>query len=120
VRRLGLLAVAVFAIALLTAATSSGGQRLKPTLTLHPGSSIVVDGAHFRQHERVKVTSSTGTSATVRANSRGNFTVTLHGMPVDRCSALVVRAQGSAGSFAMARRPPLPECAPMRTQGSAA
>jgi hypothetical protein len=39
-------------------------------------------------------------------------------VPVDRCTALIVHARGSAGSLAIVRRPPLPECAPMRSQGT--
>ena len=117
-RRLGLIAAALLAIVLVTAAGSSGQHR--PVLTLHIKASIVVDGTHFRAHERVKVTSSTGASATVRANDKGAFGVTLHGVPIDRCSGLIVRARGSAGSLAVLRRPPLPECAPMRGQGNSA
>ena len=114
-----MIAAALLAALLWTAVVASANQP-RPTLTMHVGSSVVVDGAHFRSHERVKVTSTTGASGTVRANSRGAFTITLHGVPVDRCAALVLRARGSEGSFAMARRPPLPECAPLRNQGSAA
>src|SRR5205807_8778299 len=117
VRRLGFLAAALLATVLVTAASSSA-KRLRPALRVHGTASIVVDGTHFHSHERVKITSSSGASVRLRANARGAFTVTLSGVPVDRCSALVVRARGSAGSLVVARRPPLPECAPMRTQGS--
>jgi hypothetical protein len=117
VRRLIFIAATLAAALLIAANGSSAKQR--PALALHVKASIVIDGSHFKSHERVKVVASSGGSATVRASSRGAFSVTLHGAPVDRCSGLVVRARGSAGSVAMIRRPPLPECAPMRGAGSA-
>jgi hypothetical protein len=109
---------ATLAAALLIAATGSFAKQ-RPALALHFKASVVVDGSHFKAHERVKVMASSGGSATIRASSSGAFSVTLHGAPVDRCSGLVVRARGSAGSVAMIRRPPLPACAPMRGVGSA-
>jgi hypothetical protein len=117
VRRLGFIAAALLATMLVMVAASSA-KRPRPALTLHFRTSMVVDGSHFRSHERVRITSSVAAAKTVRANSRGAFTVTLTATPVDRCSAMFVRARGSAGSVAMVRRPPLPECAPMGTQGS--
>jgi hypothetical protein len=116
-RRLSFIAAAISATLLLTAASSSASQP-RPALTVHVGSSIVVDGTHFHRHKRVKVTSSTGAAATVRTNADGAFTVRFRGVPADRCDALVVRAEESDGIFAMAHRPPPPDCAPMHTQGS--
>jgi hypothetical protein len=118
VRRLGLLAATIVAALLIASAASFARQRR--ALNLHiKTSSIVVDGSHFKSHERVKVKSSTGGSANVRASSSGAFSVTLRGA-VDRCSGVVVVARGSAGSLVMIRRPPLPACAPMRGAGGSA
>ena len=118
VRRLGVLALPI--LAALIAASSSAASRPRPVLTLRGDAPIMVHGAHFRHRERVKVSASTGQSVTVGADSRGAFSVTLRRVPVDRCSRLIVRAQGSAGSVAVARRPPLPQCLPVRGQGSLA
>jgi hypothetical protein len=118
VRRLGVLVVLVLAVLALTA--SSAASRPSPTLTLKGSAPVIVDGAHFRHRERVKITASTGQSVTVRADAGGAFSVKLTLVPVDRCDRLIVRAQGSGGSVAVARRPPLPECLPVRGQGTPA
>ena len=112
-RSLGLIALA--ALVALIATASSTANRPRPSLNLHGGAPLVVDGANFHSHERVNVTSSNGASIRVRASTHGAFTTILRGAPVDRCSGLIVRARGSAGSVAVAKRPPLPQCLPVRT-----
>lgn len=115
-RRLSLIAVALLAALVVTA--SSATNRPRPSLSLHGNAPVVVDGAHFHRLERVKITPSRGASVTVRTNSHGTFRTTLRGVPIDRCSGLIVRARGSVGSVAVVKLPPLPECLPARTQGS--
>lgn len=116
VRSLRLVAVALLTTLIVTA--SSAATRPRPSLSLHGNPPLVVDGAHFHRHERVKVTPSRGASVTVRANSHGTFTTTLRGIPVDRCNGLIVRARGSAGSTAVVKRPPLRQCLLVRTPAS--
>jgi hypothetical protein len=88
-------------------------------LALHGIAPVIVDGAHFHRGERVKITVLPGPSVSVSANSRGAFSVTLWGVPVGRCSGLIVHARGTAGSLAVALRPPLQQCGPTRGQSSA-
>jgi hypothetical protein len=107
------------ALAALVVVGSAAASRPRPSLTLHGTAPVIVDGAHFHSGERVKITALPGPSAGVRANSRGAFSVKLRA-PVDRCSGLIVRARGSAGSLAMARRPALTQCPPARSQAAPA
>ncbi|MGZ6637263.1 MAG: hypothetical protein ACXVII_30690 [Solirubrobacteraceae bacterium] len=115
-RRLGVFVLPVLAALIVVGSAAASSPR--PSLTLHGTAPVIVDGAHFRSGERVKITSLPGPSVSVRANSRGAFSLTLRGVPVDRCSGLIVHARGTAGSLAVARRPPLRQCPPARAQGS--
>jgi hypothetical protein len=116
VRRLGVFVLC--ALAALIVVGSSAASWPRPSLTLRGIAPVIVDGAHFHSGERVKITVLPGPSVGVRANSRGAFSVTLRGVPVDRCSGLIVRARGTAGSLAVARRPPLQQCGPTGGLGS--
>jgi hypothetical protein len=98
------------ALAGLILAGSSAGSGVRPSLTLHGTGPVVVDGAGFHSGERVKITSLPGPSVSVRANSRGAFSVTLGRLRVGRCGSLIVRARGSDGSLAVARRPAITQC----------
>jgi hypothetical protein len=113
VRRFSFTAVALLAVVF--AATSFAGHRARPSLALRGTAPVlVVHGAHFRPHERVKITSDRGVSARVRASSAGAFTVTMAMPPASRCSDFGLRAVGSLGSVAVLKRPPLPACMPVR------
>jgi hypothetical protein len=106
-------------VAALIVAGIAAASQPRPSLTLRGTAPVIVDGAHFHRGERVKVTALPGPTVSVRANSRGAFSVTLRRAPVGRCSGLIVRARGTAGSLAVARRPPLQQCGPARGQDSA-
>jgi hypothetical protein len=80
-------------------------------------SPITVAGAGFHPAERVVVVlvETAQFSRTVRATRAGTFTVSFDNAPPPaRCSGFTVRANGSRGSRAVAKRPPLPACMPER------
>lgn len=93
----------------LMVATTSAATRTRPVLIVHGTRPIVLLGRHFVAHERVTITSNTGKSVRVTANSTGAFSVTLGNISPDRCAGLRLRAVGSQGSIATIKLP-LPAC----------
>jgi hypothetical protein len=77
---------------------------------------VVVAGSRFATRESVVVRLSTESDLarrTVRASTRGTFTVRFTAVTVDRCNGgLSVSARGARGTFATAKVPPLPLCPP--------
>jgi hypothetical protein len=114
-RALVLIGACVAGIALVfgfTAFTRNNAKAAKPTLRIVHSKPAKVRGDHFRAGEAVRVTAgkrSLGTSA----NGDGTFVVTIPG--ASRCESTRVLARGSAGSYAIVKLLPSPECLPART-----
>ncbi len=109
--------VAVLAALSIGALQASGYASFgTPALSFVAGSPLRVHGAHFRQHERVRVTFNVGSQApavVVRTSVAGSFTASAPaGLTSDPCgSPLVISATGVLGDHASLRRPPR-LCAP--------
>jgi hypothetical protein len=108
-------AVACSALALAVPAVASGPA---PALRLVTTQPLTVRGAHFKSHERVRVTQHIDTSKLsklVRATATGTFKVTFAApMAIDPClesiSVTAVGARGSAAALKLPQRacPPAP------------
>lgn len=70
---------------------------------------LTVHGQGFRAGERVRVSAS-GRNWRLRASSAGTFVLTLGSG--DRCSSVRVLAVGTAGSYAIVKALPSPQCPP--------
>ncbi len=101
---------ALVAVALGFATLSSpDGKAARPALRVVHVAPLAVRGTHFRTGERVRLTA--GAKAfRARASSTGVFVVTIRG--TTRCDSLRVLARGSAGSYAVVKVLPSPECLP--------
>jgi hypothetical protein len=84
----------------------------KPTLRIVQSAPSKVRGQHFRPGEAVRVTAGKRTLRTT-ANGNGTFVVTIPGS--SRCDGSRVLARGSAGSYAVVKVLPSPECNPARS-----
>jgi hypothetical protein len=84
----------------------------KPSLRIVHSKPAKVRGEHFRAGEAVRVTAGKRALGT-KANGDGTFVVTIPG--ASRCDSTRVLARGSAGSYAIVKLLPSPECLPART-----
>jgi hypothetical protein len=91
---------------------SGSGKAAKPTLRIVHSKPAKVRGEHFGAGEAVRVTAEKRTLGT-KANGDGTFVVTIPG--ASRCDSTRVLARGSAGSYAIVKLLPSPECLPART-----
>jgi hypothetical protein len=110
------LAVGLAALLALAPAAAPGADQL-PRLRIERWKPVAVAGAHFRPHERVRLTLNHpgGTeSRRTRANERGSFVQSFADVTIDRCARYAITATGSSGSHARLFRRPLPECRPPR------
>ena len=107
--------IAVLLLGCLVLAGAAAASSTPPRLALAARTpTVVVHGTGFRPRERVTVTA--GTVVThARATRLGAFTLDTGAM-LSRCSGLVVRAVGNAGS-AVFLKLPLPACMPARSGG---
>ena len=114
-RALVLIGACVAAIALVlgfTAVTRNDAKAARPTLRIVHSKPTKVRGEHFRPGEAVRVTAGKRTLG-AKANGDGTFVVTIPG--ASRCESTRVLARGSAGSYAVVKLLPSPECLPART-----
>ena len=114
-RALLLIGVCVVGVALVlgfAAFTGNDAKASKPTLRIAKSAPTTVRGEHFRPREAVKVAAGKRTVRTT-ANGDGYFVVTIPG--TSRCDSGRVLARGSAGSYAVVKQLPSPECLPART-----
>lgn len=97
-------------------AQGAGARPLTPQLRLIRVHPVTVHGTSFRRAERVKLALETTVGGTwktsVTADASGSFDAAFMRAQVSRCTGFTVRAAGSAGSRAVAKRPPLPACMP--------
>lgn len=105
--------VAVVALILgFTVFSGTSAKAAKPSLRIVQASPTKVRGEHFRAGESVRVT--TGKRALrTKANGDGYFVITIPG--TSRCDSSRVLARGSAGSYAIVKQLPAPQCLPART-----
>lgn len=107
-----ILVVSLVALALTGAAAATSSP---PRLAISARTpTVVVRGTGFHANERVTVTAGTAV-AHVRATRLGSFTVDT-GVVLSRCTGLVIRAVGGAGSKVLLKLP-LPACMPARSGG---
>jgi hypothetical protein len=114
-RALLLVGACVVGVALVlgfTAFTRGTSKDAKPTLRIVDSKPAKVRGEHFRPRETVRVTAAKRVLGT-RANGDGTFVVTIPG--AGRCDSTRVLARGSAGSYAIVKLLPSPECLPARS-----
>lgn len=114
-RALLLIGACVAGVALVLGFTVFGGApptAAKPTLRIVQSAPIKVRGEHFRAAEKVRVTAGKRVVRT-KANGSGYFVVTLPGS--SRCESARVLARGSAGSYAIVKLLPSPQCLPARS-----
>ncbi len=95
-----------------TAFTGGSAKAAKPTLRIVESKPAKVRGEHFRAREAVRVTVGKQALRT-KATGDGTFVVTIPG--TSRCDSTRVLARGSAGSYAIVKLLPSPECLPART-----
>jgi hypothetical protein len=114
-RALLLIGACVAAVALILGFTVFGGnsaKAAKPSLRILQSGPTKVRGEHFRAREDVRVTAGKRTVRTT-ANGNGYFVITIPGS--SRCDSSRVLARGSAGSYAIVKQLPSPQCLPART-----
>jgi hypothetical protein len=103
-------------VATAVAGSSAAADSAKPSLKLTNAQPLTIRGTSFHARERVRVVlrpaSGAATTKRVRAGRHGSFTTTFASVQLSRCAAFQVTAQGSNGSRATLRRPPLPACMP--------
>jgi hypothetical protein len=115
VRALLLIGACVAGVALILGFTLFGGapaKPAKPSLRIVESAPTKVRGEHFRAREDVRVTAGKRTLGT-KANGNGYFVVTIPGS--SRCESARVLARGSAGSYAIVKLLPSPQCLPARS-----
>jgi hypothetical protein len=114
-RALLLIGACVAAVALVlgfTAFSGSDARAAKPALRIVQKAPTKVRGEHFRAREAVRVTAGKR-SVSTKANGDGYFVITIPGS--GRCDSSRVLARGSAGSYAVVKQLPSPQCLPART-----
>lgn len=112
VRTLAVLLAVLVVLGCSSRSTASRSDASRPALRLLPTTPPKVRGVHFQAGERVLV--SVGRrKAQATANRDGVFVVTIRG--ASRCDVVRVLARGSAGSYAVVKVLPSPECAPARS-----
>ena len=92
--------------------TGGSAKAAKPTLRIVHSKPAKVRGEHFRARESIRVTVGRQALAT-KASGDGTFVVTIPG--AGRCESTRVLARGSAGSYAIVKLLPSPECLPARS-----
>jgi hypothetical protein len=104
----------LLALAGTAAATKSSGDAQQPAaLRLVKSKPITVTGMRFQAGERVRLTASSGSrtrTGFARAGAAGRFLETFD-LPYDRCSGLLITANGNEGSRARLKMPG-PACPP--------
>jgi hypothetical protein len=113
-RALLLIGACVAGIALVLGFTTfreGSAKAAKPSLRIVQSKPAKVRGEHFRAGEAVRVTAGKRTLG-AKANGEGTFVVTIPG--ASRCENTRVLARGSAGSYAIVKLLPSPECLPAR------
>ena len=114
-RALLLIGPCVAGVALVLGFTAFNGNETKaakPTLRIVKSAPTKVRGEHFRPREPVRITAGKRALRTT-ASGNGYFMVTIPGS--SRCDSSRVLARGSAGSHAVVKQLPSPECLPART-----
>jgi hypothetical protein len=114
-RALLLIGACVAGIALIlgfTVFSGTSAKAAKPSLRIVQSAPTKVRGEHFRAREDVRVTAGKRTLRT-KANGSGYFVVTIPGS--SRCESARVLARGSAGSYAIVKVLPSPQCLPARS-----
>jgi len=114
-RTAALLGVCVTAALVMLGFTVLGGSPARgdrPALRVVRDAPLTVRGKHFRSREQVRVTAAAKAVRT-KANADGLFVVTVRG--ATRCDTARVLARGSAGSYAIVKMLPSPECLPARS-----
>jgi hypothetical protein len=114
-RALLLIGACVVGVALVLGITAFNGndaKAAKPTLRIVKSAPTKIRGEHFRAREAVRVTAGKRALRT-KASGDGTFVVTIPG--ASRCDSTRVLARGSAGSYAVVKQLPSPECLPART-----
>lgn len=97
----GLLALA--AAAAVSATTSSSAQVARPTLVLVQRAPLVVQGAHYRPRELVRLSatdSAVGAVTVVTTTRKGRLVARFAHFAVPACLRVVVRASGRRGDRA--------------------
>lgn len=107
-------AVVLVAVVLGFSALAKKDARATPSLRVIHASPLAVRGAHFQGRERVRLTTGAKT-VRAKASGDGTFVVTIRG--ATRCDSVRVLARGSAGSYAVLKVLPSPECLPARVGG---
>jgi hypothetical protein len=95
-----------------TVLAGSPAKAGKPSLRVVHSAPLKVRGEHFRAGERVRLTAR-ASAVRAKANGDGYFVVTIRG--ASRCDSARVLARGSAGSYAVVKLLPAPECLPARS-----
>src|SRR5712691_609272 len=108
------IAVAYAALALV--APAAAGSSVAASLRIS-STGPLVQGRHFRPHERVRVTLSVPSldlqrTRRVTATGAGAFGVNFAALRLGPCLGFTLRAVGSGGSHSLLKRPPLPACMP--------
>jgi hypothetical protein len=80
-----------------------------PTLRARSFAPLSVSGTHFQPGEHIRVALKSGTPHVmhIRASDSGTFVAVFHGVTIERCDGLLVRAAGSKGSSTVLRLLPL-------------
>jgi hypothetical protein len=107
----------VLAVTLLLVAVPAWASA-RPRLALARVAPLTVKGSAFPPHADLVLEARSGTAVRTRhvtTTRAGRFVVVFHGLPVSRCSALIVRAVQATGTVTTLKRPPLPACLPAAT-----
>ena len=91
---------------------NSPAKSARPSLRVVGSAPLKVRGEHFQSHEQVRVSAATRVGR-ARANGKGSFLITIPG--ASRCDTTRVLAHGSAGSYAVVKLLPSPQCLPARS-----
>jgi hypothetical protein len=92
----------IFLVALVAVGCGAAPAKFAPHVSVPHRRPVVVQGAHFRAHERVTVTFATDRMVrrTVTANLNGVFSLRFPGIYLRDCDGLAVIAAGNRGSHA--------------------
>jgi hypothetical protein len=114
-RKAILIGTGVVVAAVVVGFTVLGGspaRASRPTLHVVVSTPLTVRGEHFRSHERIHL-SAGAKSARMKASTDGSFVITITG--ASRCDTSRLLARGSAGSYAVVKLLPSPQCLPARS-----
>jgi hypothetical protein len=112
VRVTGLAAIVVALV--WTSVGLSSPTRGKARLHVLATRPLVVQGTHFRAHERVRLTAGTTATVTrtVRTTASGAFSVRFASVSIGRCETATVQAVGALGDRASSKVLRDQDCAP--------